>query len=115
MNVNTTDRSSGNYINVTERYPNGTVTTTGYVNGNYFETTVITLLSDGYRLQEAVTGTIYANGTQANVQRRTVSESASYATPQHGYREYDNYDEYAPMPTNNRQSYAPYKASWEIN
>lgn len=124
MNANITDRSSGNRIDFTERYQEGTITTTGYVDNGYFKTTVITLLHNGYRSEERITGNLYADGSQVNVQRFIVSESKAYAPHQRSmsdYREYDNYDEYAPQrtsqATNNRQSldtYQPYEA-YEAN
>ena len=97
MNVQITDYSSNGFIDRTERYQNGTtvqVRGNQYNNGD-FNAQVTTERSDGYRLVEQVSGTVYNDGV-SNLQRRTISEQLPYAlTPNSGYDggyRYEGYD-----------------------
>ena len=82
MQVNVVDRSSGNQINITETFADGNSVAIGRVYGNRYEVTVTTRTNDGQELRELVSGMVREDGSQYNVDRKTLSYRPSYATPQ---------------------------------
>jgi hypothetical protein len=114
MNVQITDNSNGNYINITERHPGGTVTRTGYVNNGQFDLIVVSRCYDGYESRERVTGYEHADGSVSNVRIQVISEQLPYAPePQHyrsmelqSHQHQSNNSYYMPL-----QTYAPARSS----
>lgn len=94
MQVNVIDRSFGNQVNITETYPNGTVTTTGQIYGNRFNLTVTSRFNDGEELRESLTGMVREDGSQYSVCRNTISHYLPYATRMSSNTDYSGNQQY---------------------
>ena len=108
MQVIINDLSFGNYVNMTETYPNGTTTTTvGQVFGNRFNVTETTRAIDGEEIRESVTGMLYDDGSQYNVERIKISHYIPYSRRQSDQsRDHQSINHYgSTQPTQHRRSF----------